>query len=108
MPPPAGSPGLATLEFALKKVVASRPDTEALKSAIRSGKLAKRPTSTLTERGLAAGVIDEQGQKRLEEADEARRAAIAVDVFAAGVSPAAEPYSIDTPADPIAKEGAGE
>ncbi|MGE4613817.1 MAG: acyl-CoA dehydrogenase [Planctomycetota bacterium] len=108
VPPPAGSPGLATLEFALEKVVASRPDSETLKSAIRSGKLAKRPTSTLTERGLAAGVIDEQGQKRLEEADEARRAAIAVDVFAAGVSPAAEPYSIDTSADPIAKEGAGE
>ena len=95
---PAGSPGLATLEAALEKIVASRGDTEALKDAIRAKRLEKHPASTLVERGRAAGVIDEEGERRLREADLARREAITVDSFAAGSCPATEQYPTDSTA----------
>ncbi|MGE4618668.1 MAG: acyl-CoA dehydrogenase [Planctomycetota bacterium] len=101
---PQGSPGLWTLEQALEKVVASRGDRDLLKKAIRSGKLSKTPAATLTERGVEAGVIDEAGARRLVEADKARSEAIAVDSFAPGTSPAAQPFPADTPASPLSED----
>jgi acyl-CoA dehydrogenase len=101
---PAGSPGLATLEAALEKIVVARRDTEALKDAIRAKRLEKHPASTLVERGRAAGVIDEDGERRLREADLARREAIAVDSFAAGACPATEQYPTDSTAASVLPE----
>ncbi|HIC22128.1 MAG TPA: DUF1974 domain-containing protein, partial [Planctomycetes bacterium] len=74
------------------------------KVAIRAGKLDKSPISTLTQRGVDAGIIDEDAAERLMVAERARNDAIAVDSFAAGASPAAEPYPTDSATNIIAEE----
>jgi acyl-CoA dehydrogenase len=52
-----------------------------LKDAVRAGKLEKKPTATLAERGLAAKVITPADQAALAAAERARDAAVAVDSF---------------------------
>ncbi|MEE2856613.1 MAG: acyl-CoA dehydrogenase [Planctomycetota bacterium] len=99
-----GSPGLWTLEDALEKAVATRDDRASLKVAIRAGKLDKSPISTLTQRAVDAGIIDEDAAERLMVAERARNEAIAVDSFPAGTSPAAEPYPTDSATNTIAEE----
>ncbi len=105
---PTGAPGLATLEAALAKVVASRGDTDMLKKAIRSGQLEKHPAATLVRRGREAGIIDEAAEQRLREADLARREAVAVDSFPAGTNPAAERFPTDSVVEPITPESGSE
>jgi acyl-CoA dehydrogenase len=79
--PPATELGLGQLEDALLKVVAARKGEQALRAAIRSGKLAESPSATLIERALAAGIIDETERVLLEAAALGRAMAIAVDSF---------------------------
>ena len=105
LPRPKGSPGLWTLEYALEKAVAARDDRAALKSAIRSGKLDKSPASTLVERAVSTGIIDQDGAKRLEAAEKARSEAIAVDSFAPGTNPATQPYPTDSATNTLAQDG---
>ncbi len=105
MPRVEGSPGLWTLEHALDKAIASRDDRAALKKAIRAGQLTKSPASTLIERAVAAGIIDEPGATRLREAEKARNEAIQVDSFAGGASPAAQPFPTDSTTNTMAPDG---
>ncbi|HMI30505.1 MAG TPA: acyl-CoA dehydrogenase [Candidatus Limnocylindrales bacterium] len=82
--PPPGDPGLGRLEAALAKVVAAAPSLQAVKAAVRAGKLARDPETTLLDRALEAGVIDEPALKRIREAEKARDDAIQVDEFEPG------------------------
>ncbi len=80
MPPP-DDPGLGRLELALDKVMAAAPAAQAVKAAVRAGKLAREPEDTLLERALKAGAIDEAALKRIREAEKGRDDAIQVDEF---------------------------
>ncbi len=79
--PPPDDPGLGRLEAALDKVMAAAPATQAVKTAMRAGKLAREPEDTLLERAVSAGVIDAAALKRIRDAEKARDDAIQVDEF---------------------------
>jgi acyl-CoA dehydrogenase len=79
--PPAGTPGLATLEAALGAAVAARPVHDRIRTAVRSGELARNPRGTQTARAAEAGLISAEDQALVEAADAARREAIAVDDY---------------------------
>jgi hypothetical protein len=52
-----------------------------IQAALKDRKLEKKPTETLLERAVAAGVIDNAERQQVEEAERARALAIAVDSF---------------------------
>lgn len=79
--PPRAEPGLGQLEDALEKVVAARPVHKVVKAAIRAKKLPARPSETLYDRALKAGVINEQEHTAAMDAEAARLEAITVDSF---------------------------
>ncbi|HXF58369.1 MAG TPA: acyl-CoA dehydrogenase [Candidatus Saccharimonadales bacterium] len=83
--PPPDDPGLGRLELALDKVMAAAPASLAIKAAVKERKLARDPEETLLERAVQAGVIDENGLKRIREAERARDDAIQVDEFDPGM-----------------------
>jgi len=82
--PAPDDPGLGRLEAALDKVVAAAPAFQALKSAIRARALAREPETTLVERAVKAGVIDEAAARKIRDAEKARDDAIQVDEFDPG------------------------
>ncbi len=73
--------GLGRLETALDKVVAAAAPLQTLKAAVRARKLDREPESTLLERAVKAGLIDESDARRIREAEKARDDAIQVDEF---------------------------
>ncbi len=79
--PARDEPGLGVLEAALEQVVRAQAVLAKVQTAIRQKKLDKRPTETVLERALAAGLITAADRAQLEEAERARAAAIAVDSF---------------------------
>lgn len=101
--PPPGSPGYATIEAALTAAIAARPISRAIKSGIRDKKIEKRPSETLVERAVSAGIIDEEGRRILDEARRTRDLAIAVDNFPAGDSPANSPRAVNTTDETVSK-----
>ncbi len=100
--PPAGEPGLGRLEDALAKIVAARDAHTAVKRAIRSGALARRPAATLYRRALDAGILTEDQHRRAEAAEHARAAAVAVDEF---TNVGHAPPTVVTPAHPASSAG---
>jgi hypothetical protein len=84
--PPADEPGLGELEAAFNAMVAVQEVEKKMVRAQKDGVLpAKLALPALLERAQQAGVITETEAHRLQEADELRRHAIAVDSFAPGV-----------------------
>lgn len=79
--PTATDRGLGRLEAALKRVVAAEAATQKLRQAVRSGALCRDPVASLAARAKQACLIDGEEFRLLTEAEEARDAAIAVDVF---------------------------
>ena len=73
--------GLGCLEAALSKVVAAQEARDAVRAAIREGKLDSEPDDTLIDRAVTLGIVDDEDGQRLNDADAARNAAIQVDVF---------------------------
>jgi hypothetical protein len=58
-----------------------RPIEEAVKRAVKEGRLEKRPAATLFERAEGAGIIDRVQLDQVRAAEESRRKAITVDSF---------------------------
>jgi len=79
--PPPSEPGLGLLEETLGLVVRASAVEKKVRTAVREKRLEKKPTATLVERAVAAGVISEAERRQVEEADAARDAAVAVDDF---------------------------
>jgi acyl-CoA dehydrogenase len=79
--PPAGEPGLGSLEAALDKAVRAIPIETKLRDAVRAGTLDRAPGYLLDELGVAAGVISGAEYDLLNEARDARDEVIAVDAF---------------------------
>ena len=79
--PAPEEPGLGALEAAFQKAVAAQPIMKKVKDAARSGKIDKKPRSTLIPRAREAGVIDDEERAVLEEAERARDDAVQVDAF---------------------------
>ncbi len=79
--PKASELGLGQLEQALEKVLAARVVHETIRAAVHAGRLERKPKDTLVERALEAGVIGQAELATIEEAEEARKHAIAVDSF---------------------------
>ncbi|MGH6946660.1 MAG: acyl-CoA dehydrogenase [Kiloniellales bacterium] len=82
--PDATDEGLGHLEAALDLVVAARGIQGKIRAAVRHGRLAAEPASTLPERALGSGVIDGDEKVRMDKALQAQDAVIQVDAFAAG------------------------
>jgi acyl-CoA dehydrogenase len=78
---PEDDRGLGRLEKALSRVVAAQPARQILREALRAGSLERHPVENLAKRAKEAGLIDEEGFAKLTAAEEARDAAIQVDVF---------------------------
>jgi len=93
--PPPDDPGLGRLELALDKVMAAVPATQAVKAAVRAGKIPREPEGTLLERAVSAGVIDDAALKRIREAEKARDDAIQVDEFDPRVMPRQAPGPLE-------------
>jgi len=91
--PPGSELGLGELEDALVKVRLAQPIEKRLRHAVRDGELVEEPEETLYERALAAGRITDDELERLQAADAARVAAVAVDAFAPESYPAARAAS---------------
>ena len=72
---------LGRLEAALERVVAAEAARQKVRQAVRKGMVPAHPVETLAERAKDADLIDAEELQRLTEADAARDAAIAVDVF---------------------------
>ncbi len=72
---------LGRLEHALARVVAAADAARKVKQALRAGTLTRDPVESLAARAKQANVIDDEDLHRLTEAEAARDAAIAVDVF---------------------------
>ena len=72
-------PGIATLEHALREVVAAMPVREKLRRAQHDGKLAKGSSPQLFEAAEQAGVITAVERELVQSADRAREQAILVD-----------------------------
>jgi acyl-CoA dehydrogenase len=79
--PPPEELGLGQLEDALKRVVRANEVHAKIHAAVEEKRLEKKPRATLVERALAAGVIGDAERGLVEEAEEARRTAVAVDSF---------------------------
>ena len=79
--PHANEDGLGKLETALEAVVAAHEARDAVRDAVRAGKLEGDPEATLAERAVAAGIIGPEQRERLEAADAARDDVIQVDSF---------------------------
>jgi acyl-CoA dehydrogenase len=79
--PGATEDGLGRLEAALSQVVAARGVREAVRAAIRKGKLEPTPDDTLIDRAVSLGIINDEDGRRLAEAEAARDAVIQVDTF---------------------------
>ena len=73
--------GLGRLEAALQCVVAADPTTQKLRRAVRDGALSRDPVQSLAERAKCVNLIDDEEFRLFTEAEQARDAAIAVDVF---------------------------
>jgi len=81
--PQGEEPGLGLLETALQKLVKAQGASKKVQTAMREKKLEKRPTETLLERAVEAGVLTAAERSQIEEAERARASAIAVDAFPA-------------------------
>jgi len=81
VPPAEPGPGRWELEDALEKVREARPVEEAVKRAVKEGRLPRHPVETLFERAEAAGIIDRVQLDQVAAASEARRRTVAVDSF---------------------------
>jgi len=79
--PDAAEDGLGRLEAALSKVVAAEDARDAVRKAIRKGKLESAPDDTLIDRAVSLGIIDDEAGRRLHEAEAARDVVIQVDAF---------------------------
>ena len=79
--PTATDQGLGRLKAALECVVAAEPATRKLRQAVRAGTLNRDPVENLAARAKQACLIDGKEFQLLAEAEAARDAAIAVDVF---------------------------
>jgi acyl-CoA dehydrogenase len=79
--PPRDEMGLGTLEAALEKAVQAQGVHKKIQAALKEKKLEKKPTETLLERAVTAGVIGVAERAQIEEAERARALAIAVDSF---------------------------
>jgi acyl-CoA dehydrogenase len=79
--PSSDENGLGTLEATLAKVVTAQPAARKIKSALRDGTLAGKPSDTLYDEALAQGVLTAEECLALKDADEARDNAIQVDFF---------------------------
>ena len=79
--PPEGELGLGLLEASLRKVVAANELHARIQGAVRARTLEKRPKETVVERALEAGLITTEERAVIDDAEEARRAAVAVDSF---------------------------
>ena len=79
--PKSSELGLGQLEWALGKVVAAQAVHETIRAAVQAGKLERKPKETLVERALAAGVIGRAEVESIDEAEDARSHAVAVDSF---------------------------
>jgi acyl-CoA dehydrogenase len=79
--PPRNEPGLGRLEDALEKVMAARPIQKAVRAAVKAKKLPARPSETLYDRALGAGVITEEQHRQAMEAEAARLEVVTVDSF---------------------------
>jgi acyl-CoA dehydrogenase len=75
--------GLGQLEVALEKTLKAQGVHKKIQAALKSEKLAKKPTDTLLERAVTAEVISAADRSLVEEAERARALAIAVDSFPA-------------------------
>ncbi len=73
--------GLGRLEAALKCIVAAEATTQKLRQAVRAGALCRDPVESLAARAKEACLIDAEEFQLLTNAEQARDAAIAVDVF---------------------------
>lgn len=73
--------GLGRLERALDRVVAAQPARQAVRDGVKAGALPRHPVQSLSARAKEAGLIDEAGFAKLTAAEDARDAAIQVDVF---------------------------
>jgi len=81
--PAHDEPGLGLLEAALEKIVKAHGASRKVQTALREKKLDKRPTETLLDRAVEAGVLTAPERSQIEEAERARASAIAVDAFPA-------------------------
>jgi acyl-CoA dehydrogenase len=77
--PAESEPGIATLEHALRHVVAAMPVREKLRKAQHEGKLPRGGAPDLLEAAERAGVISAVERELVHSADRARETAIAVD-----------------------------
>ena len=73
--------GLGRLEAALQLVVAAESATQKLRQAVRTGAVCRDPVESLAARAKEACLIDAEEFQLLTNAEQARDAAIAVDVF---------------------------
>ncbi|WP_243042656.1 acyl-CoA dehydrogenase [Dyella sedimenti] len=80
--PGPDEPGLGQLEAALDKAVRALPVETKLRDAVRAGQLDRGSRDDLDQRALAAGIISAEEYAALDEANEARDAAVQVDAFA--------------------------
>ena len=79
--PDTAEEGLGQLEAALSKVVAAGQAREAVRKALRKGKLEPDPKDTLIDRAVSLNIIDDEAGTRLHAAETARSAIIQVDAF---------------------------
>jgi len=79
--PAPGGHGLAAIEDAVIKSAASGLIEEKIKQAVKEGELQPQPLPQLLEAARRAGFISPDERRMVEEADDARRAAVEVDSF---------------------------
>ena len=79
--PPLEEEGLGRLEAALKKVVAAQAVEAKINKAVRAGEIDKKSDISLVDQAASAGVISEEDQKCLQDADTIRDEVIQVDAF---------------------------
>ena len=89
--PKSSELGLGQLEWALDKVVEAAKVQDKIKAAVKAKKLERKPKNTLVARALEAKVIDEDEVRVIEEAEEARNHAVAVDSFPKQAYPEVQP-----------------
>lgn len=79
--PREGEEGLGKLEETLQIVVKAHAVQSKVKAAVKSRTLDRKPAEDLNQRALAAGIITADELELLEQADQARAEAVAVDAF---------------------------
>jgi acyl-CoA dehydrogenase len=72
-------PGIATLEHALRQIVAAAPVREKLRGAQHEGTLAKAALAVMADEAVKKGILTADERKLLEVAESAREAAVRVD-----------------------------